>query len=109
MLRCRIPPRLANVEHIVGVLDVRALTVLQRLYEAAQRFGTEVRVQAIALRPPGRGPASPTPATWRRSLPHGPTGVGSLDNFQRPETGLSVIRATRAPACDPDWLPCIAN
>ncbi|MCX4564256.1 MULTISPECIES: hypothetical protein [Streptomyces] len=37
----------------IGALDVRALTVLQRLYGAAQRFGTEVRMQVIAA-----------PATW---------------------------------------------
>ena len=32
----------------IGVLDVRALEILQRLYEAARRFGTEIRVEAIA-------------------------------------------------------------
>ncbi|MGW2287075.1 hypothetical protein [Streptomyces phaeochromogenes] len=37
----------------IGALDVRALTVLQRLYGAAQQFGTEVRIQVIAA-----------PATW---------------------------------------------
>ncbi|MCX5559487.1 hypothetical protein [Streptomyces sp. NBC_00038] len=37
----------------IGALDARALEVLQHLYEAAKRFGTEVRVQAIAA-----------PATW---------------------------------------------
>jgi NAD(P)-dependent dehydrogenase (short-subunit alcohol dehydrogenase family) len=40
----------------VGVLDVRALRVLQCLYEAAQRFGTEVRVQAIAAPDTWKGP-----------------------------------------------------
>jgi len=48
----------------IGVLDVRALEILQRLYEAARRFGTEVRVQAVAA-----------PDAW-----HGPcfTDVGEL-------------------------------
>ncbi|MFC7266748.1 hypothetical protein [Streptomyces lutosisoli] len=40
----------------IGALNVRALEVLQRLYEAAKRFGTEVRVQAIAAPDTWRGP-----------------------------------------------------
>ncbi|WP_369244410.1 hypothetical protein [Streptomyces sp. R41] len=40
----------------IGALDVRALKVLQRLYEAAQRFGTAVRVQVIAAPDTWNGP-----------------------------------------------------
>ncbi|TLS45691.1 hypothetical protein FE633_13055 [Streptomyces montanus] len=43
----------------IGALDVRALTVLQRLYEAAQRFGTEVRIRAIAAPDAWNGPCFP--------------------------------------------------
>ncbi|MEU0646046.1 hypothetical protein [Streptomyces umbrinus] len=43
----------------IGALDVRALTVLQRLYGAAQRFGTEVRIQVIAA--PATAAAEPAP------------------------------------------------
>ncbi|WAU82469.1 hypothetical protein O1Q96_23625 [Streptomyces sp. Qhu-G9] len=39
-----------------GALDVRALTVLQRLYVAAQRLGTEVRGQVIAAPECWNGP-----------------------------------------------------
>ncbi|MFF4275731.1 hypothetical protein [Streptomyces sp. NPDC001536] len=31
----------------IGALDIRALDVLQRLCEAARRFGTEIQVQAV--------------------------------------------------------------
>lgn len=40
----------------IGTLDVRALEVLQRLYEAAERFGTAVRVDAIAAPEAWSGP-----------------------------------------------------
>ncbi|MER5227797.1 hypothetical protein [Streptomyces flaveus] len=40
----------------IGVLDIRALEILQRLYEAAQRFGAEVRVQAIVAPDTWKGP-----------------------------------------------------
>ncbi|WP_210582090.1 hypothetical protein [Streptomyces sp. GESEQ-4] len=40
----------------IGALDVRALEVLQRLYEAAQRFGTAVRVEAVAAPDAWNGP-----------------------------------------------------
>ena len=40
----------------LGVLDVRALDVLQRLYEAARRFGTEVTVRAIVAPDAWKGP-----------------------------------------------------
>jgi len=40
----------------IGVLDVRALHVLQCLYEAARRFGTEVCVQVIAAPDAWAGP-----------------------------------------------------
>lgn len=39
-----------------GVLDVRALNGLQRLYEAAQRFGTGVSVEAVAAPDAWSGP-----------------------------------------------------
>ncbi|MFJ9251046.1 hypothetical protein [Streptomyces sp. NPDC101776] len=38
------------------MLHVRALEILQCLYEAARRFGTEVRVQAVAAPEAWRGP-----------------------------------------------------
>ncbi|TRO56126.1 hypothetical protein [Streptomyces sp. IB201691-2A2] len=55
----------------IGALDVRALIVLQRLYGAAQQFGTEVHIQAIAA-----------PATW-----NGPcfTEAGELAAFAAAE------------------------
>lgn len=40
----------------IGALDVRALHVLQRMYEAARRFGTEVRVEVIAAPDAWKGP-----------------------------------------------------
>ena len=40
----------------IGVLDVRALEILQRLYEATRRFGTEIRVEAIAAPDAWQGP-----------------------------------------------------
>ncbi|WP_416956191.1 hypothetical protein [Streptomyces sp. Agncl-13] len=48
----------------IGVLNVRALEILQRLHEAARRFGTEAHAQAVAA-----------PDAW-----HGPcfTDVGEL-------------------------------
>ncbi|WP_405512069.1 hypothetical protein [Streptomyces canus] len=41
----------------IGALDVRALRILERLFEAARRFGTEVRVQAIAAPDGWTGPS----------------------------------------------------
>ncbi|MEU6381674.1 hypothetical protein [Streptomyces sp. NPDC046909] len=41
---------------LIGVLDVRALRILERLFEAARRFGTEVRVEAIAAPVAWKGP-----------------------------------------------------
>ncbi|WP_328976037.1 MULTISPECIES: hypothetical protein [Streptomyces] len=40
-----------------GALDVRALRILECLFEAARRFGTEVRVQAIAAPDGWAGPS----------------------------------------------------
>lgn len=40
----------------IGVLDVRALQILERLFEAARRFGTEVSVQAVAAPDAWKGP-----------------------------------------------------
>ena len=42
----------------VGVLDVRALKILQRLYGAAQRVGTGVRVEVVAAPDAWSGPCS---------------------------------------------------
>jgi sirohydrochlorin ferrochelatase len=41
----------------IGTLDVRALRILERLFEAARRFGTEVRVRAIAAPDGWAGPS----------------------------------------------------
>ncbi|QUC59158.1 hypothetical protein IOD14_21595 [Streptomyces sp. A2-16] len=40
----------------IGALDVRALRILECLFEAARRFGTEVRAQAIAAPDGWAGP-----------------------------------------------------
>jgi hypothetical protein len=40
----------------IGALDVRALRILECLFEPARRFGTEVRVQAIAAPDGWAGP-----------------------------------------------------
>ncbi|MFF4846200.1 hypothetical protein [Streptomyces collinus] len=40
----------------IGALDIRALDVLQRFYEAAGRFGTTVRLEAVAAPDSWSGP-----------------------------------------------------
>ncbi|MCX5338247.1 hypothetical protein [Streptomyces sp. NBC_00140] len=40
----------------IGALDVRALQILEHLFEAARRFGTEVSVRAIAAPDAWKGP-----------------------------------------------------
>ncbi|MFF4787875.1 hypothetical protein ACFY3E_41990 [Streptomyces griseorubiginosus] len=40
----------------IGALDIRALRILERLFETARRFGTEVGVQAIAAPDAWDGP-----------------------------------------------------
>lgn len=41
----------------IGTLDVRALQILERLFETARRFGTEVSVRAIAAPEAWKGPS----------------------------------------------------
>lgn len=40
----------------IGEVNVRALEVLQQLYDSAGRFGTEVRLEAVAAPPSWQGP-----------------------------------------------------
>ncbi|MGW1496395.1 hypothetical protein [Streptomyces sp. NPDC002402] len=40
----------------IGQLDVRALEVLQQLYESSSRFGTQVHLEAVAAPPSWQGP-----------------------------------------------------
>ena len=49
----------------IGALDVRALRILECLFEAAWRFGTEVCVQAIAAPDGWAGPCFSDAASWR--------------------------------------------
>ncbi|WP_405933629.1 hypothetical protein [Streptomyces sp. NBC_00827] len=45
----------------IGALDIRALEVLQHLYDAAKRFGTEARVQVITAPAAWKGPCFTAP------------------------------------------------
>ncbi|MEU5958184.1 hypothetical protein [Streptomyces sp. NPDC047525] len=44
----------------IGHLDVRALEILQQMYDAASRFGTEISLDPVAAPPTWQGPAFAT-------------------------------------------------
>ncbi|MFF1713171.1 hypothetical protein [Streptomyces sp. NPDC058268] len=44
----------------IGQLDVRALEILQQMYDAASRFGTEIFLDPVAAPPTWQGPTFTT-------------------------------------------------